>query len=98
MNIPNEFKIAGGKTIKVIQKDILEDGRFGVFSPARNEIELGRKVEEENEVYDQTDEDMERTFYHELIHSFQWYYNTEFSEEMAQTFSNFLYEFMHTKQ
>ena len=95
MNIPNEYKIAGGKTIKVTLHDEL-DGKFGDFSPAKNEIRLARKVEEDGESWKQNVEDIERTFYHEMFHSFQWYFNTEFSEEMAQSFSNFMYEMMHT--
>lgn len=96
MNIPNEYKIAGGKTIKVTLHDELSDGKFGDFSPAKNEIRLARKVEEDGESWKQSIEDIERTFYHEMFHSFQWYFNTEFSEEMAQSFSNFMYEMMHT--
>lgn len=98
MIIPNEYKIAGGKTIKVIKEDVLGEGKFGDFSPAKNEIRIAKKVEEDGSLHKQTNEDLERTFYHEMFHSFQWFYNTEFSEEMAQTFSNFLYEFMHTKK
>lgn len=96
MNIPNEYKIAGGKTIKVTLHDELSDGKFGDFSPVKNEIRLARKVEEDGESWKQSVEDIERTFYHEMFHSFQWYFNTEFSEEMAQSFSNFMYEMMHT--
>lgn len=98
MNIPKKFSIAGGKIINVNTSDTLEDNLYGDYCDVKSEIRLAKRLDVGNEIVDISDEDMERTFYHELFHCMQYLYNCEYSESMAQTFSNFMYEFMHTKQ
>lgn len=100
MNIPKKFSIAGGKIINVYNLDTINDGdTYGDYSDVKGEIRLAEKINVgDNEFVDISDEDRERSFYHELFHCMQYLYNCEYSESMAQTFSNFMYEFMHTKQ
>lgn len=38
------------------------------------------------------------TFFHELIHTFQYYYNCTYDEAQAQVFANFLVEFFDTAE
>lgn len=97
MNIPKSFKIAGQEiTVQIV--DHLDDNSFGMFGSANNTIYIANNV---NTEYDGkvwlTDEHKLNTFFHELIHCFQYYYNNEYSEAEAQVFANFLYEFMDTK-
>ncbi len=99
--IPKEFTIAGGKKIVVNVEDLIKnsgDYVFGDFNTASNVIRIAEKVKIDDEDIKQTDEDLERTFYHELIHSFQFYAGMELDEMVAQTFSNFLYEYVKSKK
>ena len=44
------------------------------------------------------DEQLRNTFYHELFHVFQFYYNNEFNEIQAQVYANFMCEFIETTE
>lgn len=97
MNIPKSFKIAGQEiTVKIV--DHLDDNVYGQWGSANNTIYIANNV---NTEYDGkvwlTEDHQLNTFFHELIHCFQYYYNNEYSEAEAQVFANFLYEFMETK-
>lgn len=97
--IPNNFKIAGGKEIQVNIVENINDGKdFGVFNDATNIIKIASKVRVEDDWYNQTEEDMERTYLHELFHVFQFYSGKDFDEMEAQMFSNFMYEYNKTKK
>ena len=56
--------------------------------------ELGGEIDEikirEDEVL--------KTYLHELGHCFNYYFNNEYSEEFANAFQNFMYEYLHTKE
>lgn len=41
---------------------------------------------------------IENTFWHELFHVFNFYFNTEQDEALAQTFANFMCEYLATKR
>lgn len=45
-----------------------------------------------------SDEQMRNTFYHELFHAFQFYFNNEFNEAQAQVYANFMCEFIETTE
>lgn len=98
--IPSNFRIGGGKLIKVEIEDVIPDGeedtKFGEFNSGSNVISIAKRVVIDGESYDQTEEDMERTFLHELGHTFQFYSGMEMDEMVAQSFSNFMYEYLHT--
>ena len=97
MNIPRKFCIGGGRVVNVKVLDDL-DGKYGDFNDAKSEIRIARTINIDNEDIVISEEDRERTFWHEFVHAMNWYYNCENDESLAQTFSNFLYEFMHTKE
>lgn len=98
MRIPNKFKVGGGKEVIVNILNDLED-KFGDWSCAKNEIRIANIIKmEDGEVVNLTEEDKLRTFLHELIHCFQFYYNCTQDETQAQIYSNFLYEFLTTKE
>ena len=98
--IPKKFNIAGGKTIEVKLIDCFDEPvKFGDFDTVTNIITVAKRVKDEkgNKTL-LKDEDIDRTFYHELIHVFQWFYDTDFSEAQAQVYSNFIYEYIHSCQ
>ena len=102
--IPKTFKVAGGKTIHIDVVDTIESNSrknsylFGDFNDASNKIRVAKNVPVDGKDYFQTDEDMERTFLHELGHVFQFYSGVDMDEMEAQVFSNFMYEYLHTNK
>lgn len=89
------FKIAN----QVIQTKIvnsLEGGAYGKFNDAKNQITLAKTVEIDDEVVELTPNQIENTFFHELMHVFQYYYNNEYDEAQAQVFANFMCEMLAT--
>lgn len=97
--IPKSYKIAGNKTVDIaIVESINDGGSYGDFSDAKSKIRLAKNIKVEDELIEISDEDILRTYLHELCHSMQFYYNCEYDEAQAQTFSNFMYEYLHTKQ
>ena len=86
----DSYKIAGGRRIEVNYKEFGKD--FGEFNPVNSKITIYKKVFDDTEYVPQDVEDIKRTLFHEIIHSFQYYLNTEMDETQAQVFSNFLYE------
>lgn len=102
--IPEYFETAGGKIIKVRLEDTIESSStkghylFGDFNDASSIIRIAKNVPVDGEDFFQTEEDIERTFWHELFHVFQFYGGFEMDESLAQVFSNFMYEFQHSKK
>lgn len=94
--IPSSFQCAGF-TIKVEICDKLPDNTYGDFNDAKNLIRIAKSVEIDKEIIQLTKEQIINTFYHEVCHCFQWYFNTDTDESQAQVFANFMQEFMRTK-
>lgn len=96
MNIPASFT-CGSNEIKVVVEDKLPDNNYGYWCDAKNEIHLAKYLEVEigdtKEDVKLTQEQTNNTFYHELIHCFQFYAGIEISEAQAQVFANFMCEF-----
>lgn len=91
------FKIAN----QVIQTTFLESlpgGEYGKFNDAKNEIQLARNIIVEDETVKLTPQQIKNTFFHEVIHVFQFYYNNEFDEAQAQVYANFICEMLETGQ
>lgn len=95
-DIPASFKCAN-HIITVVIEDKNSKNNYGYFCDATNQINLARKVNVE-EIGDikLTDQQVVNTFFHELMHCFQFYYGNEYSETEAQVFANFMYEFCIT--
>lgn len=93
--IPKEFTIACNK----ITIEVLEEGEdFGEFIPLRNLIKVSLSSRDENsKLVVFTKAQVQNTFYHELIHCFNYFYNTEMDEALAQTFANLICEYLQTK-
>ena len=98
MKIPREF-IIHGHVVKVTQKEIdsISDNRYGYYNSAKEEIVIFRKVRSNEEIITLTDTQIEATFYHELVHCFQWHIKGETDEWEAQSYSGLIIEFLKSK-
>lgn len=96
--LPNKFKIAN-QEITVVIEETLPNNDYGYFCDATNTIKLARtlKTELDGEVI-LNDEQVRNTFYHELFHVFQFYFNNKFNETQAQVYANFMCEFIETTE
>ena len=95
-NIPSEFELAGIK-FKVIEKEsIIDDDTelYGEFDTNQNTIILAKTIYGE-EITSQT---KINTFYHELAHVLQYYYNNGLDESFAQSVGNLLMQYNQTKR
>lgn len=94
----NEFVIGNQRyTVKYVDE---LDGNYGEFDSIRAEIRIATKVRSsyDDELYDLSEEQIQNTFWHEVFHCFNWHWNTETDESLAQTFANFMREFLTTKK
>lgn len=98
MNIPTQFTIHG-HTIKVIQREIdnKEDNRYGYYDSVKEEIVIFNQVRSDGEPTLLTDIQLEATFFHELMHCFQWHIKGQTDEWEAQSYSGLLIEFLKSK-
>ena len=98
MNLPKKFRVAG-RTIKVTMVDLLNNGDdYGSFSEIHREIKIARRIKEDNVIYNIQEEEILNTFWHEVFHSFQYYWNNKCDEDFAQVLSNFMCELEQTKE
>lgn len=93
MEIPSKFKI-GGQEFKVEIVPILLDSEtdeeiYGCFNYTPPLIKLAKTVYGEEVPKNQ----MVSTFRHELIHCFQYMFEAETDERLAQVFAGFLDEY-----
>lgn len=94
--IPSEFELAGIK-FKVIEKESIKDDDtelYGEFDTNKNTITLAKTIYND-EVTPQT---KLNTFYHELAHILQYYYNNGLDESFAQSVGNLLMQYSQTKK
>ena len=45
-----------------------------------------------------TEEQIKNSFWHEIFHAFNYYYNNKQDESLAQTFANFMREYELTRE
>lgn len=91
MKIPKSFTIMGNKvTIREVEKT--EENQFGYWDDVKQEIVIAHKVKTNGEYVTLSQEQLESTFLHEVIHSMQWFSGREYDESEAQTYSFMLLE------
>ena len=98
--IPKKFTIAGSEynvTLVDSSEDDL-DGNYGDFSVLTHELRIALKARLEEDDISIREDEVLKTYLHELGHCFNYYYNNECSEEFANAFQNFMYEYLHTKE
>lgn len=98
LQIPKSFTLCG-TTINVEKVEYIDDGSvYGQFCDFTNTITIAEKIWYGKDFIQVPEHIQVKTFYHELFHAFNYNFNTETSEEIAQTFSNFMYEFEISKE
>lgn len=90
MKIPKEITILK-HTIKVRIVDIL-DGEFGKFDPVNNEIKIAQYALSNHKEVAFSEIQVLHTFWHEVFHVFQWFYEGEYNEGQSQTYAGFMLE------
>ena len=92
--LPTQFKIAN-HTFSIVQySDLYIDNEwvYGCFS--YKDLEICIRIKDGNDLI--PEEIIRNTFWHELFHAFNYLWNTEIDEALAQSFANFMREFEST--
>jgi hypothetical protein len=97
MTIPKSF-IIHGHTVTVNIVEFCENPtEFGNYNDAAEKITVATSVKDENDkVVELTQTQIEHTFWHELIHCFQFHIKGSCDETEAQSFAGLLVEFFNT--
>ncbi len=90
-NIPQSFKIAN-QEISVSTVNETENDDYGYFCDATNTIVIAKTVKVNNKPVNLTEKQIKNTYWHEVFHTFQFYYNNKYDEAQAQVFANFMCE------
>lgn len=94
--IPKKFKIANNWiTVNIVES--LPNSNYGTYNDAKQEINIAKTVEIDDEVVQLTEEQMFNTLAHEYVHCMQFYFDNNIIEAQAQVYANFLCEFLNTK-
>ena len=98
--IPKKFNIAGSEYTVTLADSSEEDldGNYGDFSFLTHELRVALHAKLDTEIIKIRDDEVLKCYLHELGHCFNYYYNNDTSEEFANAFSNFMYEYLHTKE
>ena len=96
INIPSEFKIASFTyTVKFV--DNIENGEcFGQSLMVSYKILIANRIKENDNWIKISDLDKLNTFWHELFHIFHYYMDTNVPEHEAQTYANFMVEYLQS--
>ena len=93
MQLPSEFKCAGN-TIKVQLVEKTHNNNYGNWCDVTNTITIAKTIElEDKTVVRLTEDQITNTFWHELIHCFQFYFDNSYNEAQSQVYANFLFEY-----
>ena len=90
MIIPKEITVLN-HTIKVEVVDILDD-KFGEFDPVKLEIKIAQYALSNDREVALSEIQILHTFWHEVFHVFQWFYEGEYNEGQSQTYAGFMLE------
>lgn len=99
MSLPSSFKIANQiYTVKLVHH--LDDANFGEFDSVKAEIRVASYVLSSytNEFVKLSEEQILNSYWHEVFHCFNWHMNTECDETLAQSFANFIREYLTSVQ
>lgn len=103
IEFPKKFRIANHDyTVELcdfVEGDTQGEFWYGYHCSTELTIKIARKMRKSNGVeFDLTEEQIKNSFWHEVFHAFQFYYNNEQDEALAQVFANFMREYEITKQ
>ena len=70
------------------------NNNYGNWCDVTNTITIAKTIElEDKTVVELTEDQITNTFWHELIHCFQFYFDNSYSEAQSQVYANFLCEY-----
>lgn len=92
MKIPEKFTI-NSQEIKIELVNTLPDSNYGSYNDAKELIQIARTVEIDGESVELTNEQIENTLWHEVLHAFQFHSKGECSETESNTYAGYLVEF-----
>lgn len=93
MKIPEKFTI-NSQEITVELVNILPNQKFGEYCVITDKIKLATNIKnDDGTVIPLKEEQIENTFWHELLHAFQWHSRGNFYEEESNTYAGYLIEF-----
>lgn len=95
LGIPHSFK-CGNNIITVEIKDFIGES-YGRFTDAKNPIELAVKLKVDSEEVELTKNQVLSSYYHELMHCWDFYYDGSYSEAHAQSMANLMLEYELSK-
>ena len=99
--IPDSFQVAG-HPYKIVKKQFVkdddDDAVFGLHDMISNRIYLAQEFPLGESSYKFEEHQKLNTFWHELFHAFNYYMNNEQDETLAQSFANFMCEFLKTAE
>lgn len=99
-SIPNSFKVGGStfyiNIVENSEKDL--DGALGDCTNLLHQIRVAKTCRVDEDIINIPDDEFIKTYLHELGHCFGYYYKGDNSEEFANAFSNFFFEYLITKK
>lgn len=97
--IPSKFTV-GGSEYEVNLVNHMDDigGNYGDFISLKHKIRVALNGELDGDTIKIREDEVLKTYLHELAHCFNYYYNNTVVEEFANAFANFFYEYLHTKE
>lgn len=103
VELPKKFRIANQEyTVELcdfVEGNTQGEFWYGYHSDAELTIKVARKMRKDNgDEIQLTEEQIRNSFWHEVFHAFQFYYDNGQDEALAQTFANFMREYEITKQ
>ena len=92
--LPTEFKIAN-HTFSVNQySDLYVDNTWVYGCLCYKDLEICIRIKDGNDFL--SEEIIRNTYWHEVFHAFNYLWNTELDESLAQSFANFMRELEST--
>ena len=98
--IPNSFTVAGSTyNVNIVENSERDlGGALGDITNLFHEIRIAKTCRLEEDIIDMLEDEFIKTYLHELGHCFGYYYKGDNSEEFANAFANFFYEYLITKE
>ena len=97
-DIPLSFHL-GGRDWKVTFHETIDKGEScAKWLDTKAEIQIARNISDDDAIEPCDDYIMEHSFWHELVHVYQYYSTGNTDDKFAQTFATFMMEFNKTKQ
>ena len=98
--IPDEFIISGSTyNISLVESsEKALGGALGDFTNIFHEIRLAQSCRVDEEEINIPEDEFIKTYLHELGHCFGYWYKGDNSEEFANAFANFMFEYLISKK